>query len=170
MMNAEGRYRKVEKLILKLAWTHSTNRDQLEEMIAIGNLAFVKAMKKFNGNEKTWSVFMYRAIKNAMVDAMRRSKYQRDNCFIGEGEFKCDMDVRRYKFLDLLVSEISHFTLFMLKDLFTDPTVLFRQSKYGGRKYLKAAFKQVMADYGYDPLDIACACDELTKFIKGGIK
>lgn len=162
------RYKTIERLILKLAWVHSFNSQQLEEMVAVGNLAFVKAMRRFDGNEKTFSTYMYRVINNAMIDHLRKQRTFNQYCFLADMEeepIECGYG-QRLHFLDAMV-DLSWETKCMIKDLLYDPFQLYKRAVCKSKTQLQTAFKKLMQDYGYRDCDINMAMEEITNFLKG---
>ena len=158
-------YNRIEKLILKLAWSHALDSDQMEELVAVGNLAFVKGMKKFNGNSATKTTYLYRVINNAMIDHLRKqNNFNLHICF-KDVEIRCGYN-RRMKFFDALV-DLSWETKCMVKDLLSDPDQLFKRARYSGKRWMKYAFKQLMRDYGYKQEQINISMEEITNFLKG---
>lgn len=162
-------YDEFRRMITKLAWRYTKNPNDVQELVAIGNMAFVKAIEQFDGNPATRSTYMYRCINNAMTDWLRRRRVYR-NVVVCNAEFPelmKGLDVEdQILFLNSLC-QLSQPTQFMIRDLLLDPLELFRRAKHSSGVWLKKAFKQLMHDYGYTAPSIAFAVEEITNFLKG---
>jgi RNA polymerase sigma factor (sigma-70 family) len=167
------KYQEFEKMIAKLAWKHTKEKKDFEELMAIGNLAFVKASHRFNNIEGCRSTFFYRCINNSMKDWLRKkqNKHKYIPCNLdeeAEAFISGNIDTEtRVMFLEALFTEVSGETGCMIKDMLLNPMELFnRTADFIGSRFLRKAFKELMFDYGYQKEDINYAIEEMMEYLK----
>ena len=73
----EIEYEKYKFIILKLAHQYKKNKlVEFEDLVGIGNLAFVIASQKYNVNKKVkFSTFLYRCVENALLNTVKAKQF-----------------------------------------------------------------------------------------------
>lgn len=177
--NKMPEYKEFENLIKSLAHKYSNkNKNDFEELVCIGNLAFVEACLKYNGMEKCKSTFFYRCIDNKMKDWLRKnSTYKRfvvhvkkkdneENTDLLENICSCYLTPEKnYLFMEGVFS-LSEFSGNMIEDLLSNPCALFEKVRHAGDRFLKSAFKQLMIEYGYSKDMVKYAMCEIENYLK----
>lgn len=65
-------YADYEKMIKKVAWKFAKNAQHTEELIAEGNLEYVKALIKFDPNKSCFSTYLYNRLNNHFINLAKK--------------------------------------------------------------------------------------------------
>lgn len=162
-------YEENERIIYRLAHQFAHDPDQFEEYVSIGNLAYCRAVKYYDGRVK-FSTFLYRVVLNSFIEEKRKQETQKWYTVLrAEIEVETIGTVRHDPEQIFMFSQEFDFLSDNARNiaftLIEVPTLVFACTEGTSHRSLRQAARKVLIGEGYSNAQISSAYFEIQAWL-----
>ena len=172
-------YQDYEKMIHKLANSHSSNLTEKEELTEVGQLAFVKATKIYDESKGAFSTLLWRTASCAMIDHLRKENRHKnldsyeqlhEHPVYGDSNYgytspklpvRFATDPSKIFELSETMSQLSKESQAVLRVVFDSHEEIFQETKSLAPKYLRGALTRILRKKNFTWKHITDSMEEI---------